>query len=277
MLYQKFINALLDEGLSKRTVEIIHGTLYSAMKKAIQLNKIESNPCDNVEIYSTDEKKKKKIQSDKFIESKDIPKFLQSAYEYNYIYYILFKTLIHTGMRKGEALALQWDHVDFKNRIIFVDKSLYYDAKNEDELFGDTKTPQSVRTFKMDSILYEDMKFHLKWQNQNKLALGSHYKHHLNLVFCRNNGSEFPTSTLFNAFERICKRANLPKLPIHSLRHTHAVLMLESGIEMKYVQERLGHKSIQVTSDIYSHVSKKIEDTSVDKFEEYMETIEKRK
>ncbi|WGU95593.1 tyrosine-type recombinase/integrase [Paenibacillus dendritiformis] len=62
-----------------------------------------------------------------------------------------------------------------------------------------------------------------------------------------------PQSSLFNALSRILTRAGLPSLPIHSLRHTHAVLLLEGGSAMKYVQERLGHGSIQITSDVYSH------------------------
>jgi integrase len=82
-----------------------------------------------------------------------------------------------------------------------------------------------------------------------------------------------PKSTLFNAFERILRRADLSKVPIHSLRHTHAVLLLEAGADMKYVQERLGHGSIQITSDVYAHISKKIEKDTMDKFEGYLKNV----
>jgi len=82
-----------------------------------------------------------------------------------------------------------------------------------------------------------------------------------------------PKSSLFNAFERILKKAGLPNLPIHSTRHTHAVLQLEAGASMKYLQERLGHGSMQITADVYSHISKKIEKDSIDKFEEYMKDV----
>lgn len=94
-----------------------------------------------------------------------------------------------------------------------------------------------------------------------------------NLVFCRNDGNYMPKSTLFNAFERILKRAGLPKLPIHSLRHTHAVLLLEAKADMKFIQERLGHGSMQITSDIYSHVSKKMDKKNTARFDEYMDSI----
>lgn len=80
-----------------------------------------------------------------------------------------------------------------------------------------------------------------------------------------------PKSSLFNSFSRILKKANLPSLPIHSLRHTHSVLQL--GADMKYLQERLGHESMQITSDVYSHVSKKIDKDRMNKFEEYMKDV----
>ncbi len=99
------------------------------------------------------------------------------------------------------------------------------------------------------------------------------YHYDLNLVLCRNNGNFIPKSSLFNAFSSILKRANLPSLPIHSLRHTHAVLLLESGVDMKYIQERLGNGSIQITSDVYSHISKTIDQTSMSRFENYMNNI----
>ncbi|WP_252282405.1 tyrosine-type recombinase/integrase [Peribacillus asahii] len=82
-----------------------------------------------------------------------------------------------------------------------------------------------------------------------------------------------PKTSLFNAFSKILKKCGLPSLPIHSLRHTHAVLLLEARADMKYVQERLGHSSIQITSDVYSHISKTIEMDRMDKYEEYMKNI----
>ncbi|WCF06107.1 site-specific integrase [Paenibacillus thiaminolyticus] len=113
----------------------------------------------------------------------------------------------------------------------------------------------------------------MNWQNQNKLALNDTYHHDLNLVLCREDGNFMPKSSLFNAFSRILKRAGLPPLPIHSLRHTHAVMLLESGADMKYVQERLGHGSIQITSDVYSHISKKLEVENMKRYEENTQHI----
>ncbi|CAM3429062.1 hypothetical protein GCM10009865_22620 [Aeromicrobium ponti] len=85
-----------------------------------------------------------------------------------------------------------------------------------------------------------DLNFHKKYQNQNKTALNDNYHFDLNLVLCRNDGNYMPKFSLFNSFSRILKKCDLPSLPIHSLRHTHAVLQLEAGADMKYIQERWG-------------------------------------
>ncbi len=82
-----------------------------------------------------------------------------------------------------------------------------------------------------------------------------------------------PKSSLFNAFRRILKRADMNLLPIHSPRRTHAVMLLEAGAEMKYIQERLGHGSIMIPSDIYSHISKKMDQKNTAQFEKYINSI----
>lgn len=178
-------------------------------------------------------------------------------------------------MRKGEAAALQWTDVDLKEQTIDINKSLDFKKATTDKqnMFGETKNYNSKRIIKISKTLTNDLQFYLKYQNQNKLALKDSYHHELNLVFCRNDGDYLPKSSLFNAFARILKKASLPNLPIHSLRHTHAVLQLEAGVDMKTLQERLGHGSYKVTADVYSHVSKKLEAKSMEKYEEYMKNV----
>lgn len=160
-------------------------------------------------------------------------------------------------MRKGEAAALQWSDINLKERTITINKTLDFNGKTKNDLFGDSKTFNSKRTISIGQTLSNDLHFHLKYQNQNKTVLNDKYHY----------------STLFNAFSKILDNANLPKLPIHSLRHTHAVLLLESGASMKYILDRLGHGSMQIIADVYSHISKKIEKVNMQKFEERMNDI----
>lgn len=268
MLYQKFINHLATQGYSKRTVEIIHGTMYNAYERAIVLRKVQENPCAGATM-----KGKVTEKEMKFIDSGDISNFLKEAYKYGYIYWIFFKLLIDTGLRKGEAAALQWTDIDLKERTITVNKTLDFQTRPGEDLFGDTKTYKSKRIIKITNELVNDLHFHKKHQNQNKLTLNDVYHHDLNLVLCRNDGNYMPKSSLFNAFERISKRAGLPKIPIHSTRHTHVVLLMEAGASMKYIQERLGHGSEQITSDVYAHISKRLEAVSIEQYEEYMKNV----
>lgn len=270
MMYQKFLNHLTNQGYSKRTVEIIHGTMHNAMEKALVLSKLEKNPCSGATISK---KNKKQHNGLKYMSSEDIQLFLQCASKDNYIYYLFFKTLIHTGMRKGEAAALQWKDVHFKEHTISINKTLDFGASSKEELFGDTKTYASIRDITIPQSLANELIAHRRMQNNDKLMLTDSHYHELDLIFCRRDGNFLPKSTLFNAFARILKKANLPPLSIHSLRHTHAVLMLESGASMKYIQKRLGHGSISITSDVYTHVSKKINQDSISSFEEYISSV----
>lgn len=197
---------------------------------------------------------------------------MQNSRHYGYVYWIFFRVLIETGMRKGEAAALKWLDIDLDNHIITIDETLDFTAKSKEELFGDTKTAKSVRKIKITTNLVNDIKFHREWQEHNKGILGDRYHHDLDLVLCREDGNFMPKSSLFNAFSRL-QRCDLPSLPIHSLRHTCAVLLLESGADMKFVQEQLGHGSIQITSDVYAHISGKIQKSNIDRFEKFTEEI----
>lgn len=269
IMYQKFINSLSKSGYSRRTIEIIHGTMHSALEKAVILGKLERNPCTGVTIKG----ERKNNNELKFVDSDDVPKLLQAAYEYGYIYWIFFKVLIETGMRKGEAAALQWTDINLKEMTIRINKTLDFVANDDEPLFGDTKTFNSDRIIKISKNLANELKEHAKYQNRNKINLNDRYRHDLNLVLCRENGEIMPKSSLFNAFSRILKKAGIPKMPIHALRHTHAVIMLESGADLKYVQARLGHGSIQITADVYSHVSKKIESRNMEGYEDKMNSL----
>lgn len=271
-IYQVFLNSLLDGGLSRRTVEIINSTMFGALERAVMLNKLERNPIKGTAIRG--KPKEKKTQ---FIESADIPKFLYAARKYGYIYWMFFKLLIETGLRSGEAAALKWTDINFKEKTIHVYETLDFQADDFNDpkkLFGPTKT-STERYVSISNSLIKDLKFHATWQNQNKLHMDeSIYRHDLNLVLCRPNGAHMPKSSLFNAYKRILRKAGLDQsLKIHSLRHTYAVLMLEAGADMKFVQEQLGHSGIQITSDVYAHISKKLEKRSMERFEEYTSSI----
>lgn len=267
-LYQEFLNKLNEKGLARNTILKIHNAFYNAMKRARINKNIMDNPCEDAIIPG-----KHKKEDVKFIDSSEIGIFLREAYKYGYIYWIFFKLLIETGLRKGEAGALQWSDINFNNKEIAINKNLDFQPDAKELPFGDTKNFNSKRIITISKSLTDDLRFHANWQNQNKQKINDIYRHDLNLVLCKKDGNFMPKSSLFNAFSRTLKRAGIKSLPIHSLRHTHAVLLLESGANMKFIQERLGHGSYQITADVYSHVSKRMEQKNTAQFEAYMDDI----
>ncbi|MED1535884.1 site-specific integrase [Bacillus pseudomycoides] len=158
--------------------------------------------------------------------------------------------------------------MDLEEGTISIRHTFTYDYKNLDNLFAKPKTKASYRTIILADFLIQILKNHKLEQNKYKLKLGGLY-HDLSLVFARENGLPYPKSTLQRAMTRILKKANVTNITIHGLRHTHAVLLLDAGYSMKEVQERLGHDSVQITSDIYAHISKEMNKKNLNKYEAF--------
>lgn len=108
----------------------------------------------------------------------------QNSRHYGYVYWIFFRVLIETGMRKSEVAALKWIDIDLDNHFITIDETLDFTAKNKEELFGDTKTEKSERKINITTNLVNHIKFHREWQEHNKGILGDRYHHDLDLVLC---------------------------------------------------------------------------------------------
>lgn len=268
--YQKFINVLAEK-YSRRTVSIIHTTMSNAMNKAVTLNIIDKNPCYKVSIPNNKINKIKTDQDLQYLTKDEVFHVLEVASELEQKYYTLVRLLIDTGMRKGEALALQWKDIDFAQPSINILKTLHYDEKELNKMFGPPKTETSYRSVLISQELAKELKKHKLKQAEQRMMLGTLYFSDGDLVFERGDGFPYTKSTLHRAIKRIYTKANITKnLTIHSLRHTHAVMMLESGASLKEVQERLGHKSIQTTADVYAHISNTLEKRSIASYSEYM-------
>ncbi|MEH6940406.1 tyrosine-type recombinase/integrase, partial [Bacillus sp. JJ722] len=271
---KKFINKIGESDYKKRTIEIIHVTMSNAMSRAVTLELIPKNPCKGVVIPDKDLNKLKKEEKLDYLSKDDVAKFLTAASEDDWKYYILFKLLIDTGLRKGEALALQWNDLDLDEKRINIYKTFVYDQKEIDKMFSPPKTESSHRSIRIDKTLVNLLMKHQIKQKEKKLKLGEYFHSETNLIFERGDGLPFAKSTLQRAFNRICKKADIKKhITIHGLRHTHAVLMLESGASLKEIQERLGHKTIATTADIYAHISETVENRSVENYFKYMNEV----
>lgn len=190
--------------------------------------------------------------------------------ENNYKAYALFRLLAFSGMRKGEALALQWNDINFKEQEIRINKAL---ASGEDhQLYVKvTKTKGSIRTIKMDKVTLDILEVWKKKQKQDYLKLGINTLKTNQLVFSNEHNKYLQPTKTRKWMVQVQKKYNLKKITTHGLRHTHCSLLFEAGATIKEVQDRLGHTDVQTTMNIYAHVTEKAKELAAEKFATYMD------
>jgi integrase len=265
--YQGFIDHMAAQGYARMTIENSHWILHSVFERAMIEKKIKENPAKAATLKG----KKPKAEDMKYIPSEQINDLLFFMKRDKFIYYIFFKTLLETGMRKGEAAGLTWADIDFEKLEININKAM--NTGNGE--FTPTKNKNSNRIISFPARLIPELKELRKMQHENRLIFGAAYEER-NLIFCREKGQFLPKTTLHKAFKRIQERAGINAgidengktifYEIHSLRHTHAVIRLENGTDMKTLQEHLGHGSYEITANVYSHVSERMKKQTLDKY-----------
>lgn len=170
----------------------------------------------------------------------------------------------------GEALAITWDDIDIEAKTLTVNKTLVYPLNSQPYL-STPKSKNSERTIKLDEMTIKLIRRHRTNQKEVCLMYENYKPTKDNIVFHQHDGRRLRTNVVRDYFKEVCKRACLPLLSPHALRHTHAVHLLEAGANIKYVSERLGHASVKVTADTYLHVTKKIEDDALSLYERYVQ------
>ncbi|WP_254664322.1 site-specific integrase [Lysinibacillus fusiformis] len=221
------------------------------MKDNVELNK------DEVKYYSLDELK----QILDYMKT-----YKHQRYKDYQLYYMLMYFLSETGLRISEALALTWS--DIEGNKVNVERQVRRDNNNKVTLTT-LKNTSSYRTIRInDAVLKELKKFKLK-QNEMILSNKSFNKNSDNIIFQNYLGNYLTPSTVRESIEKYCKKAGVDYKGTHCFRHTHAVLLLESGASIKFVSNRLGHKTIKTTSDTYLDITEKIEEDELKKFASY--------
>ncbi|ANK59855.1 tyrosine-type recombinase/integrase [Loigolactobacillus backii] len=256
------------------TARSIISTFHSALRYAVDEDKlIDNNPLDHIKLPKINYKDKKI----KFYTREQLNQLLDfmkthkdGKWELSKQYYVLFGLLSHTGLRLGEALALKWS--DINDDRLTVDENLHYDYHNNASLTT-PKTESSYRTILIDKFT-QDL---LHQQKKNRLEVLVRYKNFKrpsgefsDLIFYNANGNPLRHSVVRDYMKGVCKLAGVPQLSPHAFRHTHAVLLLESGANIKAVSERLGHATIDMTANVYLHVTKKMETDTIERFSNYV-------
>lgn len=241
---QKLYADKLSTGLSARTVRYIHAILHRALGQAVRWQILHRSVADAVELPRVE---RKEMQT---LDLEGVAKLLNAAAEDRL--YALYLMAVTTGMRQGELLGLRWQDVDLATGTVMIRQTLQW--LDDGPVFQEPKTPKSRRVVQISAEVISALGRHKEYQAKEKEFFQDEYRD-LDLVFSQRKGGPINKNNLLNrSFKPLLKRAGLPAIRFHDLRHTSATLALGAGIHPKIVQERLGHATIAMTLDTYSHV-----------------------
>jgi integrase len=266
---QKYYSDMLRSGhcksasnLSAQTVRHHHTALHKALQTAVEWGLLSRNVADAVRPPRAERPEMHTWDED------DITRFLEATK--NTPYYALFYTALFTGMRRSELLALRWQDIDFILSQVYVSRSLHQ-LRDGSFVFRSPKTANGRRTVALPPSAILALNEHKEKQKLERAMLGIPLKDD-DLVFSHLDGKPISPNTITRAWTTLATRAGLKVIRLHDARHTHASIMLKQGIHPKIVQERLGHSSIAITLDTYSHVSPGLQEAAAKRFDDAFNT-----
>ncbi|HEV2708052.1 MAG TPA: site-specific integrase [Pyrinomonadaceae bacterium] len=241
---QKAYGEMQVRGLSARIVRHAHSALHNALKQAVKWGLLSRNPSDLVELPKVPHKERRVLSPE------EAANFLETASTMPHG--VIFEFALLTGMRPEEYLALQWADVDFERSTAQVRRALVRHKKSWS--FEEPKTARSRRTVYLPAPLLQKLAAHKRKQAEARLKLGALWQS-FDLVFCSEEGTPLSIPNItYRYFRPILTKAKLPRIRLYDLRHTCATLLLIAEENPKVVSERLGHSTIVLTLDTYSHV-----------------------
>lgn len=287
---QKFIQKKYDEGYSKNTLSVLRGILSKSLRYAVDQEMISSSPAEYLKIPRSEITAVPTRSSPHSYLSADKMRKIFERFPEESMSFIPIMLGYHCGLRIGEVYALTWDDIDLKNGRLTVSKQVQWKqntrskekkkeangTKCSDAGFWYFSTPkyESYRTIEMDKQMTELLSREFQRQDRARKYFDARYKRYYEdanrriteetggqevLFLCRReNGEYIHPRTMQYTSRVIHEELHIQEFDFHSLRHTHATMLIEEGAPLKYVQQRLGHKKIEITMNIYQHVTDKI-------------------
>jgi integrase len=237
------------EALSPRTVRYLHAIVRRALEDAVRWRLVTRNVAEQAD----PPKPTRNRDAMRTWTAGQLRVFLEHVRDDRL--YALWALLASTGMRRGEALGLDDEHLDLNRSRVAIRRNLVAVRGRGDEreaFWSEPKTEKSRRSVALDPATVDALRAHRKRQLEERMALGP-ARQDRGVVFAREDGLELDPDWVSKRFERLATQVGLPAIRLHDLRHTHATLALQAGIHPKVVSERLGHSSISMTLDTYSH------------------------
>ena len=245
----------------------LHALNKRILSYAVSLQVISSNPARDIIVPR---RKPKEGQKLKYLDDNNLKKFLDyldqlpNTYK-NFSDTVLYKTLLATGLRIRECLALKWSDIDLQNGSISVTKTL-----NTLKEITSPKSKSSIREIALDTKTLLMLRLYKARQSQLGREIGVTFEK----VFSDTFDNYREAGALRFRLEKHLKLAGCPRLSFHAFRHTHASLLLNAGLPYKEIQTRLGHSKISMTMDIYSHLSKDNEKKATSFYEKAIENLQ---
>lgn len=231
-------------GLSPMTIHHVHSCLHKACKDAVRWGHLPKNPLDAAD---PPRKKGDGTREMQTWSAEQLKAFLSSVADERL--HALWYTIAFTGMRRGEAIGLRWSDVDLENGRLSVRRALI--PTNREVVVSEPKTAKGRRVVALDPSTIEVLKGQASQQREEQTGCEDWVE--TGFVFTRASGAVLDPESVSRHFRQAVRRSMLPPIRLHDLRHTHATLALQAGIHPKVVSERLGHATVSITLDTYSH------------------------
>ncbi len=275
---KKFYNTLADEKILQiSTIDTVHNILHQVFALAVDDNYIRQNPTDEMlkELKKSHNFQVTKRKALTVPEQELFIRFLKTNAKYKH-WYPVFATMLGTGMRVGEITGLRWCDLDFKENLIHVNHTLVYYNKGDNNgcsfAINSTKTPASFRTIPMLASVKEAFLMEKAYQEEVGISCSAKVDGYTNFIFINRFGNTQHQGTLNKAIRRIIRDCNdavllkttddnpvlLPPFSCHSLRHTFTTRLCEEGVNVKVIQDVLGHADFKTTMDIYTDVTNEL-------------------
>lgn len=254
----------MKEGLSARTVTQHHRIVSEALKHAVQWQLLFANPAASISAPRFERLEMKTFDKD------EIQRLLAAA-EGTYLHDLIYLAL-HTGARSGELLALRWSDIDFEHSRLAIRRTVQR-ITGQGVVFGQTKNHRSRRAITLSPEASAFLQERRKRQLSERQPLGLAYFDQ-DLVFAQPLGQPYEPGQVSRAFPKLLERAGLRRIRFHDLRHTTATMLLSAGIHAKVVSERLGHATINITLDTYSHVLPDLQEEAAAAMDAVLKTVQ---
>lgn len=255
---ERVYEEVLSKGRSAQTALHVHRLLFNALRRAVAWQLLERNVAEAV---TAPRPEKRDIAP---LTKRDAIRLLEAVRDSDLE--VPTVLALGTGMRLGEVLGLRWQDVDLETGHARIVQTMQ--QTKEGPKTAPPKTQRSRRIVLLPSFVVQSLKRHRAAQAERRLACGAQWKDR-NLVIDRGDGSPMMTRVISRRFSEVARKAGL-ELTFHGLRHGHASMMLAAGVNLKVVSERLGHSTIGITADLYTHVAEEVHRKAADSLDAWM-------